>query len=209
MFLWTFHKAKGLEADHAILTGLTQGNLGFPSECRDEAMVGALLPLSDDFPHSEERRLMYVGMTRPRKQLHIIADPHAVSPFVTELLSAWYNINIVSPNFEKSYHELFKCPYCVEGYMKRFSGKYGDFYACSMGRGCPVGKARVCEKCGYPSMDNITVSKCTNPKCENSFPICEKCGRPMRLRNGKFGQFWGCSGYGIKDDQCRNTRNIG
>lgn len=205
---WTFHKAKGLEADHVILVGLTQGKLGFPSENRDEAMVAALLPLADDYPHSEERRLMYVGMTRPRKQLHIIADPHAVSPFIAELLSAWYDVNIVSTYFEKTYHNLFKCPYCSDGYLKRFSGKYGDFYACSMGRGCPVGKARVCEKCGFPSVDAVTVSKCTNPVCGHSFPICERCGRPMRVRNGKFGQFLGCSGYGIRDDQCRNTRKL-
>lgn len=205
---WTFHKAKGLEADHVILVGLTQGTLGFPSENRDEAMVAALLPLSDDYPHSEERRLMYVGMTRPRKQLHIIADPYAVSPFVSELLSAWYNINIVSPLFEKSYHDLFKCPHCFEGYLKKFQGKYGEFYACSMGRGCPVGKARVCEKCGFPSVDQVTISKCTNPECGHSFPICEKCGRPMRERNGKYGRFLGCSGFGIRDDQCTNTRNF-
>lgn len=29
---WTFHKAKGLEADHVILVGLTQGRMGFPRE---------------------------------------------------------------------------------------------------------------------------------------------------------------------------------
>ncbi|WP_356900172.1 topoisomerase DNA-binding C4 zinc finger domain-containing protein [uncultured Parasutterella sp.] len=77
-----------------------------------------------------------------------------------------------------------------------------------MGRGCPVGKARVCEKCGYPAIDNVTVSKCTNPDCGHSFMICEKCGRPMRLREGKFGKFWGCSGYGIQGDQCTNTRSL-
>lgn len=205
---WTFHKAKGLEADYVILVGLTQGKFGFPSENRDEAIVATLLPLADDFPYSEERRLMYVGMTRPKNQLHIIADPYAVSPFVTELLSQHYDINIVSPLFKKTYRSRFKCPHCSEGYFKKCSGKNGDFYLCSMGRGCPVGKARVCEKCGYPAIDNVTVSKCTNPDCGHSFMICEKCGRPMRLREGKFGKFWGCSGYGIQGDQCTNTRSL-
>ncbi|MDG2953107.1 hypothetical protein P7M44_10750 [Bisgaard Taxon 10/6] len=50
------------------------------------------------------------------------------------------------------------------------------------------------------------MSICQNPNCQNSFPICYKCGRSMRLREGKFGKFWGCSGYGIKDDSCLNTR---
>ena len=34
--------------------------------------------------------------------------------------------------------------------------------------------------------------------------ICPKCGREMRLRNGKNGEFWGCSGY----PDCRHTENI-
>lgn len=29
----------------------------------------------------------------------------------------------------------------------------------------------------------------------DSAPACEKCGKPMRKRQGKFGAFWGCSGY--------------
>jgi DNA helicase-4 len=49
------------------------------------------------------------------------------------------------------------------------------------------------------------MSKCSNPSCGESIKICELCGRPMRRRNSKYGEFWGCSGYGIKDDQCTNT----
>lgn len=26
-------------------------------------------------------------------------------------------------------------------------------------------------------------------------PLCRQCGKQMRLRNGKYGEFWGCSGY--------------
>lgn len=206
--LWTFHKSKGLEADFVILAGFEQGKTGFPCENRDTAIVEALLPSVDGFPHSEERRLMYVGMTRAKNQVFIIANPKAPSQFISELTSAWYNIQIESKYFTKNYRDLFKCPYCVDGYLKLMIGKYGKFYACSTGKGCPVGKARVCEKCGAPSVDNVTESRCTNPKCGYSFPICEKCGRPMRVRHGRYGDFLGCSGYGIKEDQCTNTRNI-
>lgn len=34
--------------------------------------------------------------------------------------------------------------------------------------------------------------------------ICPKCGQPMKKRNGRFGEFWGCSGY----PNCRYTENI-
>ena len=33
--------------------------------------------------------------------------------------------------------------------------------------------------------------------------ICERCGGQMKLRNGKFGPFWGCSNY----PNCKNTRS--
>lgn len=34
--------------------------------------------------------------------------------------------------------------------------------------------------------------------------ICSKCGKQMTERTGKYGQFWGCSGY----PKCRHTENI-
>ncbi|MBK5101401.1 MAG: topoisomerase DNA-binding C4 zinc finger domain-containing protein, partial [Desulfobacteraceae bacterium] len=34
---------------------------------------------------------------------------------------------------------------------------------------------------------------------------CESCGRPMVVKNGKFGSFLACSGY----PECRHTRAIG
>lgn len=33
--------------------------------------------------------------------------------------------------------------------------------------------------------------------------LCKKCGLPMKLRNGRFGEFWGCSGY----PDCKYTQN--
>ena len=35
--------------------------------------------------------------------------------------------------------------------------------------------------------------------------VCDKCGRPMVLKWGRFGQFLACSGY----PECKNTREIG
>lgn len=202
---WTFHRSKGLEADYCILIGFFQGKSGFPNENRNEAIIEALLPSLDLYPHSEERRLLYVGITRARHRSYLIADPTAPSEFITELLTPKYEINIVSEKFQKQYREIFKCPNCADGYLRLISGKFGDFYVCSTGQGCNVGKARVCSKCRAPSIDTRNASVCNNIACRNEMKICDKCGRPMKVRDGKFGRFWGCSGYGIKDDQCRNT----
>lgn len=206
VYFWTFHKSKGLEADYCILIGFFQGRSGFPNENKDEAIIEALLPTIDSFPHSEERRLLYVGITRAKKKSYIIANPKAPSGFVTELLSPKYELKIVSNAFQEQYRKIFKCPNCEDGYLRLVDGKFGAFYTCSTGPGCKVGKARVCPKCGAPAIDGRSESTCQNVACGSTIPICEKCGRPMKLRDGKFGHFWGCTGYGIKDDQCKHTR---
>lgn len=202
---WTYHKSKGLEADHCVLIGFFQGKSGFPNENKDEAIIEALLPSLDSYPHSEERRLLYVGLTRARNKVYIIANPNAPSSFVTELLAPKYDLNIVSKKFQETYRKTFKCPSCADGYFRLVNGQYGGFYSCSSGLACAVGKARVCAKCGAPSVDGRSASVCNNVACVNTIKICEKCGRPMKLRESKFGLFWGCTGYGIKDDQCKHT----
>lgn len=202
---WTFHKSKGLEADYCVLLGFFQGTSGFPNENKDEAIIEALLPSLDSYAHSEERRLLYVGLTRARNKVYIIANPTAPSNFVTELLAPKYDINIVSKAFQETYRKTFKCASCEDGYFRLINGQYGEFYTCSTGLGCYVGKARVCTKCGAPSIDGRNASVCNNVACANSIKICERCGRPMKLRESKYGQFWGCTGYGIKDDQCKHT----
>lgn len=204
-YFWSFHKSKGLEADYCILTGLSQGPKGFPNERCDDAIVEALLPSLDDYPHSEERRLLYVGITRAKKACHIIASPTSPSDFVMELLSPVYDLNIQSPYFESKYQKIFKCPNCKSGVLRMIKGEYSNFYVCSSGQACEVGRARVCSLCQSPSIDMRNHSTCQNPSCGNSMVICDKCGRPMKKRSGKYGDFWGCTGYGIKNDQCKNT----
>ncbi|NOR55178.1 MAG: AAA family ATPase [Sulfurovum sp.] len=205
---WSFHKSKGLEADYCILIGFFQGRSGFPNENRDGAIIEALLPSLDSYPHSEERRLLYVGITRAKEKSYIIADPTAPSEFVTELLAPKYKLNIVSKAFQEQHREIFKCPNCEHGYLRLVKGKYGEFYTCSTGLGCKVGKARVCSHCSAPSIDTINASICNNIACGHSMKICDKCGRPMKIRNGKRGKFWGCTGFGIKEDQCKQTSNL-
>jgi DNA helicase-4 len=204
---WTFHRSKGLEADYCILIGLFRGRSGFPNESVDDVVVEALLPMLDSFRHSEERRLMYVGLTRAKHKTYLIADPHAPSEFVDEMLSQKYNLHIGSESFTANIRDIYKCPSCAEGHLRLLSGNYGDFYVCTSERACKI-RPRVCEKCSSPVIDDIGQSKCRNPRCGHEFKICKKCARPMRLRAGKYGQFYGCSGFGIKDDRCDHTEKL-
>ena len=59
--LSTLHAAKGLEWPHVVLSGVNEGLLPFKSE--DDAMTPERL--------EEERRLMYVGITRARSTLSV------------------------------------------------------------------------------------------------------------------------------------------
>jgi len=94
------------------------------------------------------------------------------------------------------------------------------------GKGIPTDM--VCEKCGSPMSikwgRNGRFIACTNyPDCKNTMNLpeagngsaekngegvpeltCEKCGRPMVLKQGRFGKFMACSGY----PECKTTVKI-
>ncbi|RME21566.1 MAG: type I DNA topoisomerase, partial [Deltaproteobacteria bacterium] len=86
----------------------------------------------------------------------------------------------------------------------------------------------VCDKCGKPMVvkwgRNGYFLACSGyPDCRNTREVrlhgdgrveiveqqdtgevCEKCGRPMVFKNGRFGRFLACSGY----PECKNTRAV-
>ncbi len=71
--LSTLHSAKGREFDVAIMYGVNKYD--FPGK-RDQASDNAL---------REARRLFYVGVTRPRKELHMVYEKDKHSPWIAEI----------------------------------------------------------------------------------------------------------------------------
>ncbi len=73
-------------------------------------------------------------------------------------------------------------------------GKFGPFLGCS----------------GYPECKNIVRTKkgadatASSPAPEMTETPCDKCGRPMAIKRGRFGRFLGCSGY----PECKNIVKI-
>ena len=81
----TIHASKGQQADYVIVVGLHDGNDGFPAPARESIMEEALLPMVEDFPGAEERRLLYVALTRARHRVWLLFNKDAPSCFVDEL----------------------------------------------------------------------------------------------------------------------------
>jgi len=71
--LSTLHSAKGREFDAVILYGMNAGDI---PNARDKKSQSAL---------REARRLFYVGVTRPRRELSIVYQDGNYSPWVAEL----------------------------------------------------------------------------------------------------------------------------
>ncbi|PYV19664.1 MAG: type I DNA topoisomerase, partial [Acidobacteria bacterium] len=73
-------------------------------------------------------------------------------------------------------------------------GKFGRFIACSAYPECKNTRE-------IPKLCSLDASA---PRAEVEEIQCEKCGRPMVLKRGRFGEFLACSGY----PECRNTKRI-
>jgi DNA topoisomerase-1 len=73
-------------------------------------------------------------------------------------------------------------------------GKFGRFMACSAYPDCKNTRE-------IPKVCNVDASA---PPSEIEQVECDKCGKPMVLKRGRFGEFLACSGY----PDCRNTKKI-
>jgi len=85
------------------------------------------------------------------------------------------------------------CPKCGSELLLR-SGRYGEFIACS---GFP--------KCKYTEqLEDDNKAEAPSAEAEVSEEMCEKCGLPMVVKNGRNGKFLACSGY----PECKNTKTL-
>lgn len=83
----TIHASKGQQADYVIVLGLKEGSDGSPAPARESVMEEALLPVPEDFPDAEERRLLYVAITRARHRVWLLFNKEEPSVFVDILKS--------------------------------------------------------------------------------------------------------------------------
>ncbi len=111
--LHSMHGSKGLEADFVILPGLDSGFRGFPDQRPVEPLLDLVLPVLKN-PVEEERRLMYVALTRARHMVSVLVSKRRPSEFIVQLESARQHfpaINWISCSDETR----IDCPKCKSG----------------------------------------------------------------------------------------------
>jgi DNA helicase-4 len=129
----TIHGAKGLEADYVCIVGLTQGRYGFPSQMEDDPIYQLAMPEAESFPYAEERRLLYVALTRARRLAMLYTVEAQVSEFLIELQGDPYRIPIRRGD---SASTSKVCLACGRGLLVRKQGRHGAFLGCSRFPAC-------------------------------------------------------------------------
>ncbi|MXX89983.1 MAG: hypothetical protein F4213_08230 [Boseongicola sp. SB0677_bin_26] len=200
-FSWmTVHRSKGLEADYVVVLGPCSGRFGFPVEIADDLLLDLVMAAPKAHPNAEERRLLYVALTRARRQAFLLAEGGAPSAFATELIEDRERVTV----FGRLPEGDVACPRCKEGRLeRRENARDGNvFHGCSNWPHCEHTE-RPCPSCGaglpVRSGDGF---RCRD--CGGSIKACPDCGGWLETRMGRFGRFLGCSNY----PACEYTRNL-
>lgn len=90
-----------------------------------------------------------------------------------------------------------KCPQCNAKELHIKMGKNGHFLACSGYPECTFSRDYVRNEQGKIEIVQPSTEEVTNK-------TCGKCGQPMVLKRGKYGEFLACSGY----PDCKHTQSV-
>lgn len=82
----TIHKSKGLQADYVFIINNKDKGSSFPSKIVDDIVIEKLLGISESYPFSEERRLLYVALTRSKVKTYLLVEKANASVFIKELI---------------------------------------------------------------------------------------------------------------------------
>jgi DNA topoisomerase-1 len=88
------------------------------------------------------------------------------------------------------------CPNCNSILTIRV-GKNGHFLGCSNYPECTYTR-------NYTRDEKGIIQPIEPSSDESSDRVCEKCGKPMLIKQGKYGTFYACSGY----PDCKNTHSV-
>ena len=206
------HGSKGKQADFVVVLDVIDDKWGFPSKIETDSILLSLLPAVDDFKYSEERRLFYVALSRAKESVFIHTELGRESVFINELIENKEDVRVFLNDLDPLFNKDVRCPECLEGNLVPLEGRYGLFYACSLGKNYCKTVVKMCAKCGEaPILPTDTHYECASENCEHKMPRCPSCHRGMLLerKNTKDGStFFGCSNFrGNDENSCRYSIN--
>ena len=196
----TVHRSKGLEADYVVVLDVCSGKFGFPTEIVDDPLLNLIFAAPESYSNAEERRLLYVAITRAKRQAFLLAEGGPPSSFATELMSNDYD----TTTFGRAPERDASCPLCIEGLLLRRENKKNKsvFFGCSNYPYCEH-RQQPCPVC----REGLVIrgqEKCKCQDCGQSIETCPKCGGWLQIRMGKYGRFLGCTSF----PTCKYTRKI-
>jgi len=89
------------------------------------------------------------------------------------------------------------CPLCKKNPLRIKMGKNGHFLACS-------GYPECTYSSDYERDEKGRVAPVAPVQSEATDKVCEKCGKPMVIKRGRYGDFLACSGY----PECKHTQSL-
>ena len=154
------------------------------------------------YPHAEERRLLYVAMTRAWQGVWLLADARRPSVFVTELVKR-HGVGRVLGQLESV--EAPPCRRCRGGHLIATSG---GGMACSNRPLCRYRPPR-CPSCRRGvALEREGRLRCSNGSCTAGLEGCPGCGiGVLTLRRARRGSFYGCSEY-ASEQPCTYTASL-
>lgn len=186
----TIHASKGLEADHVIILGADNVRMGFPSMIVDDPLLSLVSPEDEPFTNAEERRVMYVAITRARKTVTILASEARPSTFVTELMND-PKYGVVGP--QEAAGRTHTCQQCG-GRLLYMPGQDGPgWYRCEHVKLCG-NRMSACPECGVGLPVRIAErEEMTCSDCGATQQACPSCDDGWLVeRQSRFGPFLGC-----------------
>jgi len=176
----TAHSSKGLGYDNVIIINMLESKFGFPSQVEADPIMRLVIHEDTQIAYAEERRLLYVALTRTKNRVYIATPLNKPSSFIIELIKDYrlqyegnLNMNMVNPY-------TIKCPSCGRPLKYEINKNYGlPLYICT-------NEPEVCDFMTNSKECMKDIFKCDI--CKNGYMIVKK-----RLEEDSY--FYGCTNY--------------
>jgi DNA helicase-4 len=179
-----------LKTQKSIVVNGKNETYGFPSKIEDDPVLAFVIKGDRSIDYAEERRLLYVAMTRTKNRVFMVAPEKNPSEFLLEIKKDYKNVVLRGEwNTDPVNNTLAKktCPICGYPLQFRYKNSYGlRLYICT----------NEPEICGFMTNEykagKLSIMKCD--QCRDGYLI---------VKPGKENQYFlGCTNYNKAGTGC-------